>query len=179
MLRSHFAPLGAVILFLSSTVGCAAESASATNEEAVSADSALSTQTFTLYGEPGEEPTPRCDVHTVLTLSAQQAGVVGSPFAQGTMVLAHLKDTVDGTCKLGIHAEPRSYRLFLDGNECGSVIYKANVTVDGESREITVTDHRSRVCKDVVPAKMIVDEADAGGKVRTLYSSDSSRTPSK
>ena len=68
--------------------------------------------------------------------------------------------------------DPREYVLLFSGHECGSTVYAAAATVDGKTRDITVTDHRTRVCKDLVPAKIVVEERDASGELRTYYSYD-------
>ena len=56
------------------------------------------------------------------------------------------------------------------GVECGSKIYKGSSSSD---RVVTVTDHRGRYCRDVVPAQIVVEEATAAARARTLLSEDS------
>lgn len=48
------------------------------------------------------------------------------------------------------------------------------MTVDGVSRSLRVTDHRSRVCRDRAPAPVVVEEESASGVIRTLYAREPS-----
>src|SRR5690606_15065267 len=72
----------------------------------------------------------------------------------------------------------RFYRLRLDGTSCGSKIYKGQKRIAGKRRSITVTDHRTRMCRDLVPAQIIVEETDDSGDTHTKYSFDGAPPPS-
>ena len=52
----------------------------------------------------------------------------------------------------------RSYRLKLTGTPCGSKVYTGTRTSKGVKHTVTVTDHRTRTCKDIVPARIVISE---------------------
>jgi predicted secreted protein len=66
---------------------------------------------------------------------------------------------------------PRTYRLKLSGTDCGTNIYTGSVTRKGTRSEVTITDNRARKCRDLVRAKVIVDETQ-DGVTFTRYSYD-------
>lgn len=106
-------------------------------EDAV-VDSAVRPGSFKLYGEPGVAPNPNCDVHTSLVLGPR----------------AVLSEVVGGDCEIHVDPNERTYALHLDRTECGSRVY---IGTSGE-REITLTDHRARICRDIPPAQIVVEE---------------------
>jgi hypothetical protein len=170
MLLSRIAPAGA-LLFLSTIAGCALPATS--GEDVTTSTEALSSETFTLYGDLEPDPSGLCDVHTVLTLSNGHRGDSKEPFSNGSVLRAHLRDEMVGSCKLYVAPDPRDYALLFESEECGSIVYSAATTVDGRDRSITVTDHRKRACKDIVaPARIVVEEREGGGAARTFYSLD-------
>lgn len=127
-------------------------------EETVAA-SALIPGAFKLYGSPApiaDKPSvASCDVFTELTLSLEGAS---------------LREATAGACDTRVEPDPREYRLDLAGTSCGSRIFRGNSQVAGKPREITITDHRTRVCRDRVPAKIIVEETNAAGAKRMRFS---------
>ncbi|MBX3262510.1 MAG: hypothetical protein KF782_22710 [Labilithrix sp.] len=144
--------------------GCGAD-AGADDEDTVSSEDAILASsivggTFKLYGEPNAAPNPHCDVHTALTLSGDGGA------------RAALREALDGLCEIYVAPQEREYRLRLAGTSCGSKIYKGKKRIAGKVREITITDHRTRVCRDLVPAKIIVAETDGAGALQTKYSFD-------
>lgn len=148
--------------------GCAVDSvADADDDDAVSAEEAIkagiAAGTFKLYGVPRAQPNPSCDVHTAIELSSYRSGS-----------RIDLKQVVSGACEIYVEPQERFYRLRLDGTSCGSRIYKGKKKINGKTRDITVTDHRTRVCRDLVPAKIIVAETDQP----TKYSFDGAPPPS-
>lgn len=152
-----------VSLLLSFATGCAAEA----TEEAASSDAALMNPSnegeFRLYDE-GTEPNPACDVHTVLELAHPSANAP---------LQATLHEAVTGLCKIAVDPVERVYTLKLDRVDCGSKVYAGISRKTGE-RLATITDHRTRTCRDLVPAQIIVEEIDATKTARTLLSQDSS-----
>jgi len=145
--------------------GCAADTTADDDEEIVSSEDAikaagLAAGTFKLYAEPGQEPSKFCDMHTVLELK------------NGAGARAALQENVTGMCKVAVFPDLREYRLRLDQTSCGSKIYKGSKRINGLRRPITLTDHRKRACKDVVPARIIVEETDRFGASQTKYSFD-------
>ena len=146
----------AAALLTTVAVGCAATAEPAEDGDEVSSEDALHASaiepgSFKLYGEPRANPNPSCDVHTALTLSSQGGA------------RAELREALDGSCEIYVAPQPRAYRLRLDGTSCGSKIYKGKKRVAGALREITIKDHRSRLCRDIVPAKIIVEVDSDGG----------------
>ena len=133
--------------------GCAVDSSVDADEDAVSADEAIkagiTAGTFKLYGQPRVQPNAMCDVHTAIELSSYRSGS-----------RIDLREAVGGVCEIYVEPQERFYRLRFDGTACGSRIYKGQKKINGKTRSITVTDHRTRVCRDLVPAKIIVEETD-------------------
>jgi hypothetical protein len=172
MLLSRIAPVGALLL-LSTVAGCTLP---ASSEDATASTEALSSETFTLY--TGVEPnlSSRCDIHTILTLSSRRGIEVKDPFTTGTILYAHLYNEATGECGVRMDPDPRDYALIVTSEDCGSIVYSASTTTDGTARDITLTDNRKRVCKDFVPAKIVVEEREEGAVLRTLYSFDKKRT---
>lgn len=166
--RSFFKLVSSAVasVALTSAVGCAVDAGeedgdAVSSEDAILAGTAITPGTFKLYGQPHASPNATCDVHTSLTLSTQGGA------------RAKLSEALDGTCELYVAPQAREYRLRLDGSSCGSKIYKGKTRVGGKTREITITDHRTRFCRDLVPAKTIVDETDVTtGTSGTKYSFD-------
>ena len=154
-------------------LGCAApssgdddgdESEVESSEQAVYA--AVTPGTFKLYDEARITPYAPCDLFTSLELGNSPTGV------------AKLKEVVTGTCKLAVYPDLRSYKLHNDGTSCGSKFYWGRRKVGSRWVNIRVTDHRSRTCKDLVPAKIIVDESIPSlGVAYRMYSHDAVTPP--
>lgn len=170
---SRIAFIGALLLATSTGAGCTLEAASA--EETDSAAAALTGENFRLYDEPFVEPGGLCDIHTLLTLAPEERAP--GPNFDGLVRHARLHDALSGECRRLVDPDPRTYTLMFEGTSCGSRIFTASITVDGVARKVTLTDHRTRVCKDLVPANVIVEEQTTAGDVRTLYSYDGRRAP--
>lgn len=118
------------------------------SEEAISAR--VTPGEFKLYAQPRANPNPSCDVHTKLVLSADR----GSK--------AHLEEVVGGFCEIYVAPNPRDYRLRSAGTSCGSRYYTGSYRKNGQRYTINITDHRTRTCRDLVPAKIIVEETSPG-----------------
>lgn len=159
------ASLSALGFALSSVVaGCVADADTDEGDQAASQDAlhyrALAPGEFKLYAKARATPNPSCDVHTALTLTS----------ARGAR--ANLREVVDGSCEIYVDPDPREYRLYFAGTSCGSQIFRGRTLVAGKSREIKITDHRTRICRDIVPAQIIVEETDATGAEQRTYSLD-------
>jgi hypothetical protein len=131
--------------------------------EAISAK--VTPGSFKLYMNPRAEPNPSCDVHTKLDLKAAH-------FSTAT-----LAEGLAGFCEIAVIPNERTYRLRAAGNDCGSRIFTGSRKKDGKSYAIKITDHRSRLCENVVPAAIIVEETVPGfpGAITTTkYSYDGS-----
>lgn len=143
--------------------GCAAEM----TEGDVTSEAVITEASLRLY-EGLDVPFGRCDVGTDLVLSPitnariERSGSVGR---------ASLRESVPRDCDR-VDADPRTYELLYGGEDCGSAIYVANLTVDGTSRSLKIIDHRSRLCRDRVPAPVVVEEESLRGSIRRLYARD-------
>lgn len=159
--------LTASVSALAVACGGAAEEASpgdtddVTNDEANAAK--ITAGNFKLYDQPRATPNPSCDVHTKIDLKS----VGGSS--------ATLSEGLGGTCEIYVVPNPRTYKLKDAGGSCGSRIFTGSVTKGGKKYAVKITDHRKRVCEDVIPALLIVEETVPGfpGAITTTkYSFD-------
>ncbi len=151
--------------------GCAVDPApEAEDEESMSSEdelraSSVEPGTFKLYADARHEPSTHCDVFTSLELKRDRGA------------RAELEERVEGFCRLAVFPDTRAYRLKFQGTSCGSKIFTGKKKISGVTRTIKVIDHRTRTCKDLQPAKIIVEETDRDGKVRTKYSYDGAPKP--
>lgn len=119
-----------------------------------------------LGDRPHQQPSA-CDVHTHLAIKAGKAS---------------LNETVSGipggiSCKLGVQPNLRAYNMKLDRTECGSKIYVGSMKKAGKKYAIEITDHRTRMCEDVIPGLLVVKETLPGAKQTTKYSRDAIVAP--
>ncbi|MBX3230263.1 MAG: hypothetical protein KIT84_03985 [Labilithrix sp.] len=145
-------------------VGCSAPTSedAAAGEEALVAPAPIAAGKFDLYRQPHYAPESGCVRTTKLELKD---------------MTAHLEEAFSGFCPLEIAVVPdaREYRLRREGTSCGSQIYAGEIVEGAEIREIKIVDHRTRLCRDVVPAKIVVTETHASelGVIEiTQYSND-------
>jgi hypothetical protein len=147
-------------------IACAAEGPSPADGPAVDDATAarVTPGNFKLYGEP-HTVASGCDVHTKLALTADG----GSK--------AHLEEAVGGMCAIAVRPNPRDYRLRAAGGSCGSKIFTGS---QRSGATIKITDHRTRMCEDVIPALIVVEET-IDGQTTTRYSGDAAAScdPSK
>jgi hypothetical protein len=156
-----------------SIVGCAADTTQPEQDDEVSAEEAIKAGVkpgkFVLHHEVNHTPDPRCDSFTDLELKANGR--------------AELSDRLAGRCALTAFPNPnnRAYTLRARDGGCGSKIYEGSRRValgpakTGIAR-IKITDHRGRLCMDLQPAQLIVEETVPGfpGPITTkLFSQDS------
>jgi hypothetical protein len=169
MFLCKFAAFASVTAALAFTAGCAAETgpSSSSAEEGLATEVGLANPadegSFKLYASVHPERDPLCDVYTSLELTH---------VAMRGNLIADLHEAVEGGCRIAIPAEARQYRLVLANVDCGSHVYTGTTVVDGQQRDVTITDHRTRYCRDFVPAQVLVEEHPANGDARTLYSFD-------
>jgi hypothetical protein len=173
MLLFRIAPAGALLVLSALLLGCAADAV--TIDETTATNEALTSETFTLYTEVDPDLSSLCDTRTVLTLSSGRGGEARDPLTGRAVLYAHLQDEAAGTCRIHVDPTPRDYALLFEGNECGSLTYSAGWTLDGRAWSLSVTDNRERICKNFVPARLVVVERKNDGSVRTLYSYDGPR----
>ncbi|MFO0675912.1 MAG: hypothetical protein U0169_05220 [Polyangiaceae bacterium] len=150
--------------------GCSVESSEAdadadldtsTSEDAIRAS--VTPGTFKLYANAGTTPDAFCDLHDKLEL-------VNAPLG-----IAKISATLEGLCELAPPHNDRSYNLHAAGTSCGSKIYTGRAKVNGGWNTVRITDHRSRTCRDIQPAKIVVEETTPGfpGRVTTtLFSAN-------
>lgn len=121
---------------------------------------------FKLYASPDHEPNPGCDVHTKLTLSAD-------PRNSATLV-----EAVGGFCEIAVIPNERTYNLRLTATPCGSKEWSGILNKGGKRTEIKITDHRSRMCMDMVAGVVEVEEKQADGTVVKKWGNpETSTTP--
>lgn len=145
--------------------GCAAstdDGASDSNESDVVAGHAeLKTGSFKLYGEAHHVPSPSCDLFTKLTIANGIAGPV-----------ATLAGGVTGFCRPAV-AAPVVYNLKFKTTDCGTLVYEGS----NAGRKIVLRDNRTRICRDLQQAQIIVDETVNGGAPHRLFSYDNAVSP--
>ena len=120
---------------------------------------------FDMYPEAHAEVNPYCDIHTQLILKE---------FANKVLRVTS-QDRLRGNCIpfLPIDETIRDYKIvFQKKSGCGSMMYKGIYESKNGPHTIVVIDHTTRVCKDIVPAKIMVRETDEVGNVKELYSND-------
>jgi hypothetical protein len=140
------------------TTGCAVDADTDESTDATEDELRTTVQPgeFKLYDEPNHEVNAFCDLFTNLSL------------VQGSLAQAKLEDRVQGSCKIAVNPNPRSYRLRKVGTSCGSTLYEGSRTTREGRSTIKITDHRTRVCRDLPPAQVIVEESTPRGR-QTLY----------
>jgi hypothetical protein len=149
---------------VSAFFGCAAETSDLNSEDDVSEEELNSVKITPvqskLYSTPEEarEPNAFCDVHTRLDITQSASGAT-----------AKLVERVTGNCKLVVAPNERTFRLREVTGSCGSRSYRGSRFVGGRIERIAIVDHRTRTCKDLVPAKLIVDETKTTGEKTTTY----------
>jgi len=120
---------------------------------------------FKLYSKQGHFPDIYCDRYTNLTLDYTENA-------------ASLENKLGGLCEIKINPDQRQYKITKVTNSCGSSIYNGHRMVGkrlssgGIARAvefITISDHRTRTCRDMVPANIVVQEIRGKNKT-TLYS---------
>jgi hypothetical protein len=156
-------------LFGLTVVGCAADTQETEQEDEVSAEEAvkagIKAGKFTLHEEANHVADPQCDSFTDLELKANGR--------------AELSNRLTGKCALValFDSKPRAYTLRSKDAGCGSKVYEGSRRVAlGPATTglatIKITDHRNRVCRDLVPAQIIVEETGSGALARKVFSQD-------
>ena len=86
---------------------------------------------------------------------------------------AHMSDSLVAPCMTFAAVDPhtRDYHLTRTGTSCGSTTYEASFTKGSDSWSIKLTDNRARLCRDVIPALIVVEETH-NGQTEKLYSND-------
>jgi hypothetical protein len=116
---------------------------------------------FRMYSEPRHVPNAWCDLGTRLVLDT---GKLTGKFAV-------LENFVAGLCKVAVYPDTRYVALQEDASRasCGSKVYVGTLVSAKGLRQVEITDHRRRLCRDLVPARVIVKETDAEGVETVLY----------
>ena len=151
----------AVLLVSLFAVGCSAEATNdaASSTDALETDSVLfKTASFKLYVDPESKPLPECDVHTSLTLTAK-----------GSKAVAQLREVVLGSCEIYVEPNAREFAVEYSMDRCGSLTFSGQTVLNGEARHIAITDNRQRLCYDIQPSVVVVDEYDQLGNVTTRF----------
>ena len=120
---------------------------------------------FDLGPKPHEPVDLSCSVHLSLANDAYWP-------------MATLAESVSG-CEQPVERIPRLYRLHIQSaDECNSTTYAGSM-IDPSPydppypppRSLVLIDHRERICNDLVPARVIVEET-VDGATTTLYAGD-------
>lgn len=135
--------------------GCAADTSDVADENVEASEDELAGAriekgTFKLYADADAVPSRHCDVYTKLDV-----------YNYGGAKAKLSEDLAPGSlCRLAVFPNEREFRLNQTGTSCGSKIFKGTRRHNGKTLKITITDHRTRVCRDLVPAQIIVEETD-------------------
>lgn len=165
-MKPHAALLaGFSVLSLALVAGCAADAAddsASANAADLVAPAPIAAGSFELFRLPHYAPESSCERLTKLEVKDMNA---------------HLEEAFVGPCATFVAVDPnaRDYKLTREGTSCGSSIYTASFAKGVETWSIKLTDHRTRVCRDIVPARIVVEETHDGplGPITTkLYSQD-------
>lgn len=127
----------------------------------VHASATLEPAHFVLGSDPKEfAGSSHCAIRTKLTLD--QTELLGP--------VARLENYVEGFCEIAVDPNVRFYELTASLDECHSTVLTGKIRVKGEvSSEITITDHRTRTCRDV-PIATIITEETTEASTEVLYS---------
>jgi hypothetical protein len=158
--------LALVLLPLASVMGgCAANSTDAASvadgedQEAVGAATVLEAK---LYDDARATPNASCDRFTNLKITKSKTG----------KLTAKLENRLGGTCELYVAPNPRSFKV-TEGESCGSKVYEGT----GAQGSIVIQDHRTRMCEDLRPSVIEVEEKTAQGSA-FLFGKPTATAPS-
>lgn len=133
----------------------------ALTQVAMASDAVQITGTFDLYNEPNKDLTG-CDIGSQILLD-------NSELLGPTAIMSNF---VEGQCDIYIPKNTRIFDLVLAATPCGSKVWVGTFEGRNGFRKIKITDHRSRLCKDLTVANVIVEETLEDGSLTTLYSQD-------
>lgn len=168
-MKSLFFASAVALLSVGSLAGCAADATVDqdgdvdANEEALSAKTRVTAGQFRLYNDANHTVNPSCDLFTTLELKNE-------PNAK-----AVLGQGLDGFCEIAVSAETRTFSIRLESESCGSKVYVGSAGRGSKKSTVRITDHRTRVCRDIVPARVILEQTVPGfpGAITTTeYSYD-------
>ncbi len=111
---------------------------------------------YRVYSEQGHRVNPRCDVFVRVSVDLNQSTITVS-------------NDLAGSCPIMISPETRVYSLMETTNQCGSTTF---LGVRDERRSlgtISIQDHSRRKCRDLVPARVVVEEA-SQSETQVFYS---------
>lgn len=113
---------------------------------------------FKMYPQPQFAPHAGCDYHTKLKVSEKNDEVT-----------ATLYDDIDSMCNTKIDPVVRTYTAKRVADDCGSHVFALFEARTG--REIfKITDHATRLCRDLQPSRIEVVEINEKGVRTELYS---------
>lgn len=151
-----------LILALAATA-CGTDNTSTTKAGEVAEIETINEATFKMYDTARFSPESFCDLHTVLKL-----------FNTDTGIAASLQNALDGICEIAVFPNLSNYTLEKTGQSCGSDIYVGTLVgnVEHAAPKIEITDHRNRMCRDIVPAAIVVQQVFSETITRPLFSLD-------
>jgi hypothetical protein len=140
-------PLASLAAGCATNTGDEASVADGEDQEAVGAVTVLEAK---LYDDAQATPNASCDRFTNLKITKSKAGKLS----------AKLENRLGGTCELYVAPNPRSFKV-TEGESCGSKVYDGT----GAQGGIHIQDHRTRMCEDLRPSIIEVEEKTAQGRV--------------
>lgn len=156
-----------LILALAATA-CGTENTSSTKDIEVAPVETINEAAFKMYDQARFTPESFCDLHTVLKLFNTETGIAAS-----------LQNSLDGICELAVFPNVRTYSLEKVGQSCGSDLYVGRLIgiVEHAAPTIEITDHRNRICRDIVPATVIVKQIFSESLSAPIFSYDFGGVP--
>ncbi len=118
---------------------------------------------FVAHDEPRQEIDQQCG--TIVVVKLDEGSVLGK--------VAVLEERVTGLCDLYVMPNKRIYELSQTTTSCGSVLYSATRETNEGVVKFELADHRSRVCRDLQPATLVIKETQPNGFERDLYADPS------
>lgn len=152
-----------LLSFLPAVAGCAAaQDDSAASSADLVAPAPIAAGSFDMFRLPRHSPQSSCERVTKLEVKD---------------LSAHMEEAFVGPCATFVAVDPnvRDYHLTRERTSCGSSVYTAAFSKGLETWSIRLTDHRTRVCRDIIPALIVIEETHDGplGPIETtLYSQD-------
>jgi len=151
----------ASLIFALAVVACGTEPIQSNLTENETQKITVDEGIFKLYGTTEVIPNKLCDLHVLLTLKNTVSGSI-----------AILENALEGLCEIAVVPNQLTYVLNEVPDTCGSRVFEGKLA--GATKDIApsivIIDHRNRICKDLVPASIIVEQRYSDNTVETLYS---------
>ena len=143
-----------IVGLLSVVIACNNQEGSVTLDAAADTTNSNASSTgakgvFAMYPTRDHQPTG-CDQGVRLTLDhTEQLGA-----------FAVAENFLEGFCEIFVSPDPRIFRLMDSQEDCGSKVYTGEGWRNGERYSVKITDNRGRICDDVIPSLIVLEEGD-------------------